>query len=191
MLFKPELAQKIVESVKIQTRRPIKDNTYWMPYGSWERETLRLKPYKYDSNRHNIEKILTDWRVKWQVGRDYSVQYAYGKPCRWWNPETKELLPYDEYEVFVKSNSLDDATAMGYEPLRIRITRLRLEDVRCISEVDAVAEGFDCGLHFFYVWCGFYDKPAIPLIEKELGLIWSRPDKLYQAVAIDFEIVTV
>lgn len=173
MLFKPELAQKIVEGVKTQIRRPNKNFT------------------TVTGANGKVLKVHANNRLKWKVGRDYSVQYAYGKPGRWWNPETKELLPYDKYEVFVKSNSLDDATAMGYQPLRIRITRLRLEDVRCISEVDAVVEGFDCGLHFFYVWCGFYDKSAIPLIEKELGLIWSRPDKLYQAVAIDFEIVTV
>lgn len=41
----------------------------------------------------------------------------------------------------------------------IEMTRLRYDgDVRNISEVDAIAEGFETPLDFIAVWCSFYDE---------------------------------
>lgn len=78
---------------------------------------------------------------------------------------------------------------------RIRILDIREEDVRTICSEDVIAEGFQDVLEFFKVWCGFYD----PLAYKFLcavndplrvdDLLSDRPDHLYQAWALTFELV--
>lgn len=96
----------------------------------------------------------------------------------------------------------------------LKIKNIRNEDVRFISQTDAVAEGFEDRIGFLKVWCGFYD-PAVTIEDfgkrgfdvaidtgggvvhrwyhlDEDGVIKAlllRPNDLYRAHIIDFELV--
>ena len=76
---------------------------------------------------------------------------------------------------------------------RIRILKIRREDVRLISLGDAKAEGFCNEPEFFQTWCGFYDPKGWDIIEKPFLGHWlafmGRPAHLYDAWALDFELV--
>jgi hypothetical protein len=73
---------------------------------------------------------------------------------------------------------------------RVRITNIRREDVRAISETDAKAEGFSSPSQFLRVWCEMHDKPALyPTDEGMLILVDGRPAARYDAWALTFEVV--
>lgn len=80
----------------------------------------------------------------------------------------------------------------------IQITRIRREDVRKISEADAVAEGFIDALDFWHTWVEMHDKAFYETFKyaadmgylREYGF-FERPDKYYQAWALDFRVVNV
>jgi hypothetical protein len=50
----------------------------------------------------------------------------------------------------------------------IEVTEIRFEDVRDISQADAVAEGFETPLDFLAVWISFYD-PLVRLEKRDDG----------------------
>lgn len=139
MLFKADLRQKILEGIKTQTRRPIKS-------GEW---------LKFD------DQVIRNGRLKWQVGREYAVQYGRGKPMCWWRKDplgypielTHEIveLKKDKYGDNWKS-----VIAANYEPFKIEILCIRREDVRDISDADVIAEGFNFRSEFMDVWESFY-----------------------------------
>jgi hypothetical protein len=90
---------------------------------------------------------------------------------------------------------------------RIRLTDIRREDVRCISEQDAVAEALYSPFEFLEVWTHMHDKPAWNAQNNtdfsdgdESGRIshsaawmsWlkgTRPAERYQAWVLTFELV--
>lgn len=90
---------------------------------------------------------------------------------------------------------------------RIRITSIRREDVRYISEADAIAEGFFDTFAFLWTWTQMHDKPAWNANQKtdfsdgdESGIThhpdawmsWlkgTRPAKCYDAWVLTFEVV--
>jgi len=76
---------------------------------------------------------------------------------------------------------------------RFRLLRIRREDVRDISQGDAIAEGFENELGFWETWCGFYDPKGWEILAKPFLGHWSvfkhRPDELYRAWALTFELV--
>lgn len=73
---------------------------------------------------------------------------------------------------------------------RIRLLRIRREDVRDISFADALSEGFSNRRDFWRTWCGFYDPPMARLEMDALDIeLWCRPDELYKAWALDFALV--
>lgn len=92
--------------------------------------------------------------------------------------------------------------ARGVRGLRkvadIQITRICREDVRTISEADAVAEGFIDALDFWHTWVEMHDKAFYETFKyaadmgylREYGF-FERPDKYYQAWALDFRVVNV
>jgi len=173
MLMGEPLVKLAVEGRKTQTRRPV------------NMEDVTLTPKSYASGIDTPHTLWNKGRMKYQVGREYSLQYGRGKPTRLWNPETQQLVPYEDYY----------AVSRSAKPLKIRVLRLRFEDVREISLTDAIAEGFSNQAEFWKVWTGFYDKKA----SKELAaqsdnnvirnILRYRPNNLYQVVAIDFKVV--
>lgn len=181
MLFKPELAQAIADLRKTQTRRPLKAG-----------EKVIVRDGK-------TTLLTAGGRIKYQVGRDYAVQYAYGKPCRFIHRNTRDLMDYDKYQTWAENDALNELThEFDYIPMRIRVTDLWLEDVRTISLADAIAESFDNELGFWSVWCGFYDSRVAfnaprrtGYVERVREMLESRPDSKYQGVAYRFELLGV
>jgi len=79
---------------------------------------------------------------------------------------------------------------------RIRITGIRHEDVRTISDEDVLAEGHDLRAAFWLAWCEMNDKPAIRTwMQSETEhrfrdwLNEKRPAKRYDAWVLSFEVV--
>ena len=76
---------------------------------------------------------------------------------------------------------------------RIKILRIRREDVRDISFEDAIAEGFSNALNFLRVWCSFYAPKGIDFIKMPVNegvdYINDCPDPLYDAWVFDFCLV--
>ena len=82
---------------------------------------------------------------------------------------------------------------------RIRITDIRQEDVRQISDEDVKAEGFNDPVDFWYVWCNMHDPKidvySIPcgwqqaLNDKARDSLLRQPADRYQAWVLEFELV--
>lgn len=86
---------------------------------------------------------------------------------------------------------------------RIRITDIRREDVRNISDSDALAEGFKSYREFLALWVRMHDKNWwMPKMNNDANLAYSyhkhmmgflylteRPAEHYQAWALTFELV--
>jgi len=133
-------------------------------------KTQTRRPFELGDNSSNgTAPGKTYWvkrnrRLKWMVGSIYAVQPGRGKPA----------------------------------VARIKVLRIRREDVRDISLQDAIAEGFEYRDEFWRVWTGFYDPDAcsslqgiyakLPVFKLRLFL-QSRPNHLYHAWALDFELV--
>jgi hypothetical protein len=165
MYFKPFLIEKILADEKKQTRRLVKPGQGWAS----------------DADDKPIKSLVIDHngRTKWRVGSSQAVCPGRGKPTVWWrnlngtiqqahlitvqgSVLTPELNGTSWYDCAKRSaNEWQDwLLSYDFKPLRIRITAIRREDVRTISEADAKAEGFSNRFEFFEVWCGFHDKPA-------------------------------
>ena len=76
---------------------------------------------------------------------------------------------------------------------RIRITDIRLEDVREISDEDVLAEGFASWADFLGLWCNMHDKQSGHEYDQAVHGAWrdylrTRPDERYQAWALTFEL---
>lgn len=74
---------------------------------------------------------------------------------------------------------------------RIRITHIRREDVRNISEEDARAEGFTDIDDFLETWCGMHDPSILPFFTAmyRRGWLETQPASRYDAWVIAFELV--
>jgi hypothetical protein len=133
MLMKEELAQKIILGKKTQTRRPIKDG-----------DMMSDKP------EHLSTKTVIDinGRVKYQVGREYSIQYGRGLPTRLWHQESQVREGKDFLKI---------AELMRWNRLRIKLVDIWAEDVRTINYGSSLAEGFSCADEFLVTWSNFYD----------------------------------
>lgn len=124
MLFKPELAQKVLSGEKTQTRRLGKPG-----FKPW---------YRYDETIPAV--VVTELhRPVWQVGKTYAVCPGRGKH------------------------------SIG----RIRLVKIRREQVGAITETDALAEGFSDRRAFINAF-----KAINPKADPE-DLVW----------VLDFELV--
>jgi hypothetical protein len=76
----------------------------------------------------------------------------------------------------------------------IRILAIHHQDVRHIDNLGAQLEGFSGIDDFLYTWAFMHDKSHVRYIEKNeiqpiLRSYWQRPDILYQAWVLTFELV--
>ena len=155
--------------------------------------------------------LSANGNMKWAIGKSYAVQPGRGKPAIWWReveiPDgAYEIGAFPSYQIIYahQASSPDGHETFydysggneyilrnaGYQPLRIRITDIRREDVRKISEADARAEGFTSSLEFLRVWCGMHDKGAIKASQAgDYLMLGARPAALYDAWALTFEAV--
>lgn len=159
MLFKPELIWAIVRRQKRQTRRPIK------PIHSALRDSGTIVAVQSSLSRKTASTV-------YQVGKDYAVCPKRGKQGVWWSDSPTPLLAHETKWGTTTSmwdmahidtyheDGLPDykrwLTQHGFAPLRIRITGIRQEDVRDISDADAHAEGFASRYDFWMVWTSLY-----------------------------------
>lgn len=141
MLMKEELAQLVIEGKKRQTRRPIKAGEALVTIDG-------VKTVMAGNGK----------RIKYQVGREYSIQYGRGLPTRVWCPEECKLLPIaDAKHYWANTGSVTDAPPYVISPLRIKLLDVWAEDVRRITRPEAEAEGFSCADEFLVTWAEFYD----------------------------------
>lgn len=144
MLFKPELIKQIVIGRKTQTRRPVKPDD--KPLNYWGGVPGDVQPWGATGEHDEIGVVQRKDRDLWRMTQSYAVQPGRGKPC-------------------LRLGDLPFGTTIpeGFrdtDPMRIRITRIRREDVRKINFEDARAEGFDHQGLFLSTWTWFYDKVA-------------------------------
>lgn len=163
MIFKKELAEKILSGEKSQTRRLVHPEDCEEYFSIPPEYGHRLCGEIYAVVYPRISRATTCEydAVRYAVGKTYAVCPGRGKP------------------------------AIG----RIRITAIEREDVRDISEEDAIAEGFrDWGTArwgFWCTWAGIYDRIAYRYMSRQGDdaiLDW-RPTSLYDAWKITFEAI--
>ena len=187
MLFKPELAAKIVTGEKTQTRRPV-----------------RPGDELYEVEFVNVLGVTHNGRRKWEECSDYAVQYGRGKPTRWYRPATGHLLSYEDYVALsghVPVGFPDpDLRERGFLPLRIQIMAIYREDVRKISHEDAIAEGFnrpDAKYAFLQTWCSFYSPSVLEQLRLAFvdmpaeycpDFLWERPAHHFDAWVLEFRL---
>lgn len=164
MIFKFSI-DKVLSGEKTQTRRLVKpDQRHFKVWGH------RTKKELAQTMQGIAQEMMMDKkRVIYQVGKTYAVQPNRGK------------------------------TAMG----RIKLLEIRQEDVRKITREDAIADGFTGEREFLEAWCTMYDpvmagweyilSTGDSLIDYSSNSEWwetvlSRPDNLYQAWVLTFEL---
>lgn len=191
MIFQTEGAiGKIVRGEKTQTRRIVKphqlighDDSYVATYKVYGYHAIDCVGQPSYFNGHTERQVYV-------VGKTYAVQPGRTRPGVWWHPGRPEDGWYDSSHPPVGA------------PLRIRITAIRREDVRNISEDDARAEGYADTPHFWLVWCQMHDpKLYFPLekpgrfadfvsrtVDELRAILKQRPAHLYDAWALEFSI---
>lgn len=150
----------------------------------------------------------TEAKPKYRIGSTYAVQPGRGKSTLWWkildgvlcvNPAI-EWKPTDtldglDYENMIRFDNRATWRKHGYTEGLIRITDIRKEDVRCISDDDVRAEGFNNRGAFFDLWLAMHDADAAKIYSSHAivpdarNYLWTRPAEHYQAWAIEFELV--
>lgn len=147
-IFKPELIIKVRDESKIHTRRPQKTGDYLTANGN---------------------AVYRNRRLLWQVGKSYAVIPGRGKPAHWRKTDDEGVHVYDgscfwvNGEQYIGSNpktSSDWLPKNGFKQDRMVIDSIHAEDVRKISQEDAVKEGFENPLGFLETWVNFYDRLA-------------------------------
>jgi hypothetical protein len=197
MYFKPFLIEKILPGDKTQTRRLVKPGQGWAS----------------DADDKPIESLVIDHngRTKWRVGNSQAVCPGRGKPTVWWrnlngNIQQAHLITVQGSVLTPEFNGMswydcakrsanewqDWLLSYDFKLLRIRITAIRREDVRAISEADALAEGFHDVDAFLELWCEMHDPAALPEYTAMYRRGWldTRPADRYAAWALSFEVAS-
>lgn len=134
-------------------------------------------------------------RVRFEVGKSYAVQPKRGQPTIWFDEIPDMVLGIRRVAV---APPINDQERKKYHPARITPTRIWLEDVRRISQTDAVAEGFDSPLYYLTAWTAMHDRRAYRDLPVNKTVNWNyalmqwgafledRPAKFYQCWALEF-----
>lgn len=131
--------------------------------------------------------------------KTYAVQPGRTKPAIWWRNIGGEIqsTAHPDCPASVRGWSNYMLNANGFWQARIRITDIRCENVRNISNEDAHAEGFSDPAAFLATWIFMHDKPMrrkihhliTPDMQVNPLYLNSRPDSRYLAWALTFELV--
>jgi len=137
MIFRHVLAKGISQELKTQTRRLCEDDD----------DTLKF--YDKETKKRGIWSVFRNNRLKWEIGRTYSVQAGRGKTgsCLLVCPECRHIFSkifFDAHEIykehcihcFVKSGK-----SVDLKKLKFKIKRLRKQRLLDISNYDASREG--------------------------------------------------
>lgn len=195
--------EKVLSGEKTQTRRlalPEPDGT-----GLFDCEILRYPNGKLSVCR--LKKGETEWKVRYQVGQTHAVVPKRGKSAIWIDSKGNSVEPVQyrgeytapdhEWQV-MRIDKKEYYKEKGFYPARIRITAIRREDVRQISDDDAKAEGFESKEDFWYTWVEMHDKYFLPKFRyaNDAGSLleygfFQRPAKRYDAWVLEFELAAL
>jgi hypothetical protein len=145
---------------------------------------------------HTIEQVLLARKV--QTARIWKDNYKFGS-----NHETLHELPKTLYTVssagairtqYQVGQELAVQPARGSKGIaRIRVTELAKRDVRTFTGEDVKREGFSDFRQFIQVWSSMNDKWLYKKAMREtfdfFDAVGVRPDELYTALVIRFELV--
>lgn len=141
MIFQTEGAiGKIIRGEKTQTRRIVKPRDFYEPEDVPVSAPAGVFRWREPDDGSSVPVFI--------VAKSYAVQPERTKPGVWWHPGKPEDGWYDSSHPPIGA------------PLRIRITAIRREDVRTISEDDARAEGYKSAEKFLWDWAGMHDLKA-------------------------------
>lgn len=190
---------KILNGDKTQTRR-LKRSGQW------------LSRYMTNKYPHWMPCVLAgiEGPMKWAVGHTYALQPGRGKSAVYWKrSQSGEIIiqqgiewrPNDgpdgtDWDNMQRIDLRKDWLASGYQEARIRITDIREEDARRISEADVRAEGFDWFESFIGTWVEMHDNcKATQGVDMWCNsrllrpVLATRPDERYQCFVLTFELV--
>lgn len=187
--------EKVLSGEKTQTRRLVKDDEFMARrYTTYIDTSLPVAYLETVLNANN--------RTVYQVSKTYAVTPARTHPALIYCPDhpcygIDIIQPGDSHYQLAKEGKWD-YRGQGYIQARIRITDIRRQDVRDISQEDARAEGFDNRQAFMFVWLAMHDKPALEPyrthnlpdgFKSAVLYVRSRPAKFYEAWVLTFEMV--
>jgi Txe/YoeB family toxin of Txe-Axe toxin-antitoxin module len=156
---------------KTQTRRLVKNGEYGI-----------LNP---DMSGTYTQVLNANRRILYEVGHTYPVIAARCLPMVHIRPDGLAVENVHQDKVYMQAESYKST---GYRPARVRITRIRREDVRGISNEDRATEGFQHARDFLHMWLKINDPTLHKQIWGEKAL-YARPLKYYEAWVYDFEFV--
>lgn len=161
--------------------------------------------------------VVTDDRAVYEVGKTYAVQPGRGKRAVWYRkmPAMVQTICDAECPASIRQYSDSALKFDGWQPLRIKITAIRRQDVRQISEHDALAEGGFDPQSYLCLWAEMHDPSLNMYFEERTGsFVWrtrrtkrggewdgidadnlpallnlynTRPAERYDAWVLDFE----
>ena len=137
MLFKQDLIEKIVSEEKTQTRRLVTDKHSAFTNGKIVIEYWNDKRFEYPKNCKS--------RIKWEVGKDYSVQPGRGAKGVLWCSKCKETNLQTDYTT----HFCDLKKTWYFENLRIRITSIEKQRLLDITRDEVEKEGFKHEINFY------------------------------------------
>lgn len=215
--------QRILNGSKRKTRRLVKDSEGWTSALSFgivgkDRGKVVATVPSYSAPRRDFKNIYSIFdrdknREVYAVGKQYPVQSGRGKPMVWWRRNEDGGIVYEEkaieyipsfngyhsevdYEQPVRVDKRVQLIEKGYKPLRFVIESICYdEDVRTISDEEAVAEGFHDKVDFWDTWVEMHDRGFYSSFQyaadkdylEEYGF-FSRPSNRYRAWVLTFEI---
>lgn len=165
----------VISGAKTQTRRLIKPSDQF---------TMALAQVVIGKDHGRVIQTVPGSVVRLSHGDHVHAVWS-GKRVKW---ETGK-----EYAVQPGRNAKSIA--------RIRITDIRCEDVRNISDRDVKAEGFEDYLAFMKTWLGMHDKSFAPYLPEKMNplslinnrygirdLLATQPAERYTAWVLCFEL---
>ena len=136
MIFSVKSINDILDNKKCQTRRLVKKGEH---LADWKVET---KIPTCVVNFNYVDNGLA--RIKWQVGKSYSVQSGRGEKGLWYCPKCK--AGFDKKNNLIKSFNGNISIQMrcthSWKPFRIKVLSIKKEKLNEISLLDAHKEGY-------------------------------------------------
>jgi len=159
MNFTKEEVEKILLGEKTQCRCLVKEGEKFY----LEEFTLTASPLTTVINMNG--------GVKWQVGKDYSVQAKRGGKGLWYCPKCK-IYGEQIREVYGMCEHNCEAK------LRVKVKSIRKERILDISEADAKKEGYKNCINFVENFAGLNAKHLPKEIKNLNGMIYPSLKKL-------------